>query len=298
MTKKTFYEKCVSGPTEKFIPKRRKEMTVEFTTISAQQAKHILKHYNKKNRKLSPAIAKKYIADMSNNEWEQNGDTLRFDREGILLDGQHRLAGQVESDTEQAYIIIYGLKPEVFDSIDNGKSRTNTDVIAMKGYENASSLSSLVRSIIGYENCGTLDVRLQSNFGKGVRAITKKQILNYLEDHPEIMDYTERFKKSPVVCKSYASFCYWLLSSVDKECAEDYLDMVLMGNNLQEGTIERYMFNKLLRNKNAKQNKLTKTAIIANVILGWRRYMGWSKSKAMQISWDSRNDLPSPTEKG
>jgi hypothetical protein len=41
---------------------------------------------------------------------------------------------------------------------------------------------------------------------------------------------------------------------------------------------------------------MTKLAIICNVILGWRRYMGWSKSKAMQLTWDARKGFPKPTE--
>jgi len=86
-----------------------------------------------------------------------------------------------------------------------------------------------------------------------------------------------------------------LLSQVDEEKAQEYLDMIFMGLNLKPDSMETHIFSKLNRN-NSAQTRMTKTAIIANVIIGWRVFMGWNKPRK-QITWRQSDGLPSPFEK-
>lgn len=46
---------------------------------------------NVKNRNLTDRIAKKYARDMASGKWKTTGDPIRFDVDGNLIDGQHRL---------------------------------------------------------------------------------------------------------------------------------------------------------------------------------------------------------------
>ena len=89
-----------------------------------------------------------------------------------------------------------------------------------------------------------------------------------------------------------ASFTYWLLHKDNPAKAEEYLDQVLMGFDLKPDTLQAYLFNKLQRNRNAIQNKMTKVAIMAHIIEGYRRFVGYSKNRSMQITWDTRKGLP------
>ena len=199
------------------------------------------------------------------------------------------------AEKEYEFLVTYGLDREVFDVLDTGIVRTGGVILGLDGYKDPINLNALVRAIIAYENNGAFDAK---SF-KGVNQITVSQVKDYIENNPDVGIYLDRYKKSPVVSTSIASFCYWLLSTaVDKPTAEEYLDMVLMGYGLTPNTLEYHLFEKLQRNnnKNSTQTKLSKTAVIANIILGWRRYMGWSKNKAMQITWDHRKGLPSPIE--
>jgi hypothetical protein len=227
---------------------------------------------------------------MMNGDWKETGEPISFDQSGNLINGQHRLAAMVETNTPIEFLINYGLNREVFDVIDNGLSRTNSTILEMDGYKNSANLSALVRSIIAYNDNGNYDAK---NF-KGVNQITISQIKNFLEDESDTIDYLDRYKKSSVVSASVSSFCYWLLAKVDAVKAEEMLDKVFLGYGLVPNTIEHYLFDKLQRNKNANTTKLTKTAVICHVILCWRRVMGWSRSKAMQLNWDSRSPLPKP----
>lgn len=207
-----------------------------------------------------------------------------------MINGQHRLASLVHANETYKFLINYGLDHDVFDVIDSGLNRSNATILSLEGYEDTQNLSALVRGIIAYTDNGNYDAK---DF-KGVNQITISQIKDYISENPDVVNYLDRYKKSAVVSNSVASFCYWLLSTVNQEKAEEYLDMVFMGYGLTPGSIEHYLFDKLQRNKNASQNKMTKTAVICNVILGWKRFMGFSKSKSMQLTWDMRKGFPKP----
>jgi len=287
-----FFEDLIKGSTKSFIPKKVKTKQAEWITINPLQSKHILKFYNNGNRRPSKNQVLKYSKDMENDNWKETGEPISFDKNGNVINGQHRLYGMILADKEYEFLVNYGLDREVFDVIDNGLIRPNSTILELEGHSDTVNLSALVRAIIAYTDNGNYDAK---DF-KGVNQITISQIKDYLKDNEDVVDYLDRYKKSAVVSCSISSFCYWLLSTVDKTEAENYLDMVFMGYGLTPNTIEHYLFDKLQRNKNATQNKMTKTAIICNVILGWRRYMGWSKTKAMQITWDVRKGFPKPTE--
>jgi hypothetical protein len=293
MNENTFYNELLTGPVERFTPTKSKTLTTELMRITPRQARYILKTYNTKNRKPSKVAVTKYATDMQSGNWQLTAQTIAFDRDQVLLDGQQRLLACVQTDMPQDFLVAFGLSPDCFKNIDNGKGKTNADILGMNGFGEPAITSALTRAIIAYETSGTTD----ANTFKGVYQITKSQILEYLDAHPEITQFIDKYKKSQVVSSLIASFCYWLLSQDNRQECEKYLDQVLLGYNLEPDTIQSYLFNKLQRNRNTVQQKMTKTSIIANIIIGWKRYMGYSKSKSLQITWDVRKGIPSPFQK-
>ena len=71
-------------------------MKVQQSTITPEYAKELL-DYNKKNRSLSKATVDRYAEDMRKDNWQQNGEAIKIDWDGNLIDGQHRLAACVKS---------------------------------------------------------------------------------------------------------------------------------------------------------------------------------------------------------
>lgn len=63
--------------------------TVKIVEVSPELASEWLKG-NDFNRKLSPTITSRYADEMKNNRWAFTGDSIKFDSDGTLLDGQHR----------------------------------------------------------------------------------------------------------------------------------------------------------------------------------------------------------------
>ena len=64
-----------------------------FYWIDPPLAELMLKRNVANPRDLKPAIVKQYSEDMKNRCWDKTGDTIKFDVDGNLADGQHRLEG-------------------------------------------------------------------------------------------------------------------------------------------------------------------------------------------------------------
>ena len=288
-----FYNDLLVGPTVKFEPKKVKNLQTIILSISPEEARHILKFYNQTNRRPSSTVVGKYANDMINGNWKLTSQAISFNTDGKLVNGQHRLLACSKVGMTQKFSVAFGESIDSMDVLDGGKNRTNADILDMYGYDNAATISTLVRSIIAYKSSGKCDAKAVYSLC-GVNQISKSDILNFLQENSDTMEYVEKYKKSQIVSASVTCFCHWLLSQNDQEKAESYLDQIFLGYNLEPNTIQNYIYSKFQRNKNTYKNKMNKTEIIANVIQGWRRVMGYSKTKTLCIQWRPEHGLPDP----
>lgn len=78
---------------------------------------------NSANRTLKKSHVEDLARAMRNSTWRETGDTVKFGADGILYDGQHRLAAIILSGKSQYLIIAKNLQPEARANIDTGTSR-------------------------------------------------------------------------------------------------------------------------------------------------------------------------------
>lgn len=108
------------------------EMTVE--KITPQKAAEYLRHNTNNYRKISLAKVNQYIAEIKAGRWELNGEPIVFGEDGVLKDGQHRLAAIAKSGRSIETAVIRGVKNEV-KIYDLGMTRTTTQIVNANGYE-------------------------------------------------------------------------------------------------------------------------------------------------------------------
>ena len=118
----------------------------EMRTINADTAKQMLKK-NANNRPLSKSHVAFLAKQMKEGIWVFDGQPIRFNGYGQLMDGQHRLNAIIESDTEQTILLVHGLKDEAFKVMDTGKTRNASDVFAIEGIKNANATAAATRII-------------------------------------------------------------------------------------------------------------------------------------------------------
>lgn len=126
--------------------------------ITPEEANEILLNHNSKNyRNKKDNAINLYTKEIKEGRWMFNGDTIRFDSNGDLLDGQNRLKAIVKSNIPLEFIVVEGLDPKCSQTIDIGYKRSAEDY--------------LKRFALMYENGATAVVKLAMTLRRGNKQI-------------------------------------------------------------------------------------------------------------------------------
>lgn len=110
---------------------------------------------NNHNRPMQYERAVALAGAIKRGEWAVNGDAIRFSTAGKLLDGQHRLQAIVLAGVPVKTLIVRGLAPDSFATIDTNRNvRTARDVMALSGVLNYSVVAPMARLMYAYETSG------------------------------------------------------------------------------------------------------------------------------------------------
>jgi len=132
--------------TNKLIHPTLDGVTVKFVDVTAELAELALANTPDWQRKRSPRTVECLATDMATGDFLFNGDTVRFGRDGEVIDGQHRLKAIVESGISQVMLWVEGLDKKVMAAIDTGRRRSYADLIGMAG---DAKYNSVTAGIIG-----------------------------------------------------------------------------------------------------------------------------------------------------
>lgn len=121
-----------------------------YTVIVTQEDIPKLLENNQNNRKLNVNTVGRYASMMKQHQWDWvDGDMpLKFGVNGELMNGQHRLNGQLAAGVTGAYDIRTGIPFESFKVMDSGVSRRIADYFgARNGAKDVSALANKVLAI-------------------------------------------------------------------------------------------------------------------------------------------------------
>ena len=100
-------------------------------TISPEMAKQYLAT-SKGNRRIHPGRVDAYTRDMQMNRWYV-GATIKFDTDGALIDGHHRLSAVLMYGFPVRFLVIRKLPPESVAGIDVGQTRRHHQISKFAG---------------------------------------------------------------------------------------------------------------------------------------------------------------------
>lgn len=95
--------------------------------------------YNYRN--ISMETVAIFANDMKNGNWKENGECIKFDTNGNLIDGQHRLMAVIQSGIPIEFVVVLDLDTSVADTIDIGRKRSIEQYLkwADKGYKSGAT---------------------------------------------------------------------------------------------------------------------------------------------------------------
>lgn len=145
---------------------------------------------NESNRNLRPPRVAQLVRDMRAGNFALTGDSIKFDWNGNLIDGQHRLTAVRDSGVTITIevLVVRGLAPTVRAVIDTGARRSAGDALRMAG-KNAGtrSMAATIRLLIAVRE-GSL-VRA----GDSPREVTHSEVVGFYDANAELLDYAIAF---------------------------------------------------------------------------------------------------------
>jgi len=232
------------------------ELTVKMVKITPEVAANYLK-FNTKNRKDKAKHINFLANQMISGDFLENGESIVFDFNGALLDGQHRLKAIIKSGLSYNIPIVRGAKPLSLATYDTGKNRSASDILDLNGFKYSGHLSILIKSINSY----SLKGRKNSEFASKSReeGLTNQQVLEYCQENyewlsPMIIECSKISNKSTtnVMQSTRMALISYMIGGKTPDAEVYEFIKNLVGVNLQESTAPNYLFTKLY---NAKVNK-------------------------------------------
>ena len=132
-------------------------MKLQVVKVTPEIAARWLKN-NGKNRSLSIAHVKRLAASMAAGRWSLNGQTISFDDQGRLLDGQHRLSAVVMSGvTVDMAIATDVIDERAFQTYDSIMLRRGAHQIAqmMGRVQNVTKVTAAARVLLARERANS-----------------------------------------------------------------------------------------------------------------------------------------------
>jgi hypothetical protein len=130
----------------------RETVDIRIETITPQLAQAYLE--KNKNREIKPGAVSKYARLMKDGSWTLNGEAIKFNGDGSLLDGQNRLLACIEAGVAFQSVVVRGLPTATQETMDQGVVRRAIDHVVLQGHENPYSLTRAAELIWRYRNGG------------------------------------------------------------------------------------------------------------------------------------------------
>jgi hypothetical protein len=121
-------------------------LTVEVRSVGPADADAMLK-LNVRNRKVTLKNVALWVAAMERGEWMLNGETIIFDEDGNLFQGQHRLLAIKKSGKTIDVLIVRGIRRDAFKTLDSGRKRSIPDTLDINGEKNVNVLAAALRAV-------------------------------------------------------------------------------------------------------------------------------------------------------
>lgn len=258
--------------------------------IDAKLAEKILER-NTLNRPLRSGAAEELTRRMTTpGVWKMNNATIGIASNGDLLDGQHRLWAIIFADKLQPgfkieLLVVEGLDPDVFDTIDTGWKRTAADVFAIAGGKNNTTAVGALRWLYWYE------MKHRPSHPQSIK-LSHGELLDFRNENPDIEDAASAVQTAKLARKiippSILCFVYLVASRAEPGKAGAWLELL----NTGEGLDAKHPVLQLIQRMTISRGpaKLPPLDVCALAIKSWNHYLTGKRTNT--LFWRSTEAFP------
>jgi hypothetical protein len=232
---------------------------------------------NPNNRNLRKPVVDSYARDMLAGNWMLNGETVKFDQSGKLIDGQHRLSAVVTADVTVPMVVVRGVDADVMDTVDVGAKRTYADALKLQGEDNTTTLAAVVRRAVMWQRGA------RTNTG-AVRP-TAREMNTFIDANPQIRTSAElaaRLSTRTLLPASVIGLGHWLFSPLDPDDADWFLARAADGDGLPSNSPVAILRKRIV-NMRVGGGRVNETDALALVIYAWNAHRAGETRTKLQM---------------
>jgi len=265
------------------------KITTEIETITPSKAKEYLKKSNPNNRTIMETVVATYARDMQKGNWKANGETIVFDKNGMLQNGHHRLNAVIKSGCNIVFNVCRGVEPECVITYDDFSARKKSQVLQMEGLLNANPVSSATRLALIYKNRTGLNGEIKS-WNTTYKPTTTEMRDECFENY-EL--YQWAFKNASII-KTHSKGMFSLPSLIvvyviacdnwkNKERVEVFAEKIAKGNSLELTDPELILRNMANRHREDKRKHIHANYMRNAIIYAWNASLKGKKITSIRL---------------
>lgn len=154
-------------------------MIVERVILTPHDAEKLLiASLGHRQRSIRPDRVARLVRAITTGQWQVTHQAIAVDRDGVVIDGQHRLTAIAASGLDVETMIARDVDRATFGVLDTGAVRSPADVLRISGFNNTNVLAAAARYLLSYDAVvGSTD-----SMNVAGRTFTTQDIVNLCED--------------------------------------------------------------------------------------------------------------------
>tara|TARA_R110000782_G_scaffold247094_1_gene333797 strand:+ start:372 stop:1163 length:792 start_codon:yes stop_codon:yes gene_type:complete len=258
-------------------------MKTEIRIITPSAAEEILGR-NPNNRKITKSHVAFLADQMRSGQWQFDGQPIRFDSFGRLLDGQHRLTAIVESGRSIELLVVSGIDEKAFQVMDTGKRRSGSDSLSAMGIQYPNEIAAAAKMVMRLKKNEFDQARLKS---------TNTDIINWYEENKEIdviVKQADSLKKqfSGVMTTSLIATLIYLFNEKSVIHSELFMNQLCNGLAMDNKNPIHVLRKKLIEDRISKSSLPLKEKL-ALIFKAWNFYRLNKTCKVIRWNKETEN---------
>lgn len=201
------------------------------------------------------AAVRQYADDMAAGQWYLTGDTISFNHNGELLNGNSRCWACIFSGVTFKTSVAWNVLDEALVVMDTGKKRTSGQYLGFRHESNASTLGASVRMVVRWQR-GWTNPDGSSHTKRPISPIAAD---GWLHEHPTIrhsVALAKRVHRQVHISAAAIASAHYLNAQYEAELADEFWESVRTGANLSEGdpvlALRSWIANHVAKRENVK----------------------------------------------
>jgi hypothetical protein len=247
-----------------------RNIIAEVMTITPRDATEWLR-CNRNNRPVRKRHVEFLAQEILDGNWQVNGQPIVIAEDEQVLDGQHRLFAIVEAGKSIKSMVVYGISPDAFKTIDTGAVRTGADALFLYFPQVQHYIVKACATAAQW--CSRMD---RKAIGHG--RLSNTAVIEYVKEHLSMLQCAETLQGYPHEARPLSLGCgvalYEMFQRKNQDDASRFMRRLYTGEDIIRSDPEYILRAAFIRDA-AQVAKYPLAIRMRMVIKGWN----WSRRK-------------------